>query len=188
MSREWGVLSSFIAKLRYGKAEKQIENHAIVCDVGCGTQGAFLEYIRDKIQKGYGLDRKVIPQANEKIELKVIDDLEQGLPMEDGSVTDVVMLALIEHLYSPEFLLKECWRILKPGGKVIFTVPSPQARPVLEFLAYKLHICSETEVRDHKHYYKNEELENLFNSSGFQEVKVKRFLFFLNQYGVAIKK
>ncbi|MDL2236871.1 class I SAM-dependent methyltransferase [Christensenellaceae bacterium OttesenSCG-928-K19] len=187
MSKNWGVLSNFLAKLRFGKAAKQVSSYAIICDVGCGVHGSFLHYVSGKIQKGYGFDKKVEPAQNEKIKLEIIDDLEQGLPLADESVTDIVMLALIEHLYSPDFLLKECYRVLKPGGRAIFTVPSPQAKPLLEFLAYKLHICSEVEVRDHKHYYSNAQLKGLFYNAGFADVKVGRFLFFLNQYGCAFK-
>lgn len=71
------------------------------------------------------------------------------------------MLAVLEHLNYPLDMLKQIARVLKPNGVLILTVPSHLAKPVLEFLAYKLKIVSEAEIRDHKAYYDKKDLQNL---------------------------
>lgn len=63
------------------------------------------------------------------------------------------MLAVIEHLSYPIEMLKEIERVLKPSGILLLTAPSHLAKPVLEFLSYRLHIIDEREIRDHKRYY-----------------------------------
>lgn len=63
------------------------------------------------------------------------------------------MLAVIEHLSNPIAMLREIERLLVPNGILLLTAPSHAAKPVLEFLSYKLHIIDEREIRDHKRYY-----------------------------------
>lgn len=71
------------------------------------------------------------------------------------------MLAILEHLNYPLEMLKQIARVLKPNGILLLTVPSHLAKPVLEFLAFRLKIVSEAEIRDHKAYYNKKDLQNL---------------------------
>ena len=45
------------------------------------------------------------------------------LPLADHSVDAVICESLIEHLPEPAKLINEVYRILKPGGRIYFTVP-----------------------------------------------------------------
>ncbi|MBD3664379.1 class I SAM-dependent methyltransferase [Sulfitobacter aestuariivivens] len=45
-------------------------------------------------------------------------------PLETGHVDKLVMLHGLETSERPSDLLEECWRVLGPGGKVIFIVPN----------------------------------------------------------------
>lgn len=68
------------------------------------------------------------------------------------------MLAVLEHLNYPLAMLQEIERILVPNGILLLTAPSHAAKPVLEFLSYKLKIVSEAEIRDHKRYWNRADL------------------------------
>lgn len=41
------------------------------------------------------------------------------------------------------------------------TTPTPKSKPLLEFLAFRLHIINEEEILEHCHYYGKKEMENL---------------------------
>ena len=51
-------------------------------------------------------------------------DLDQPLPFEGGTFDTVVCSEILEHIFRPDLLLREIYRVLKPGGRVILTVPN----------------------------------------------------------------
>lgn len=53
----------------------------------------------------------------------IIHDLNEPLPFEDEIFDLVTGIEIIEHVFSPYNLFKECIRVLKPGGKLILTTP-----------------------------------------------------------------
>lgn len=53
----------------------------------------------------------------------IIADLNKTLPIESDMADVVVSLSVMEHLYEPQTMLNEAYRILKPGGDIILQVP-----------------------------------------------------------------
>ncbi len=65
------------------------------------------------------------------------------------------MLAVLEHLPVDTPLLSEAVRVLKRNGYFIVTTPAPAAKPVLEFLSFRLHLVSEESINSGRHFVKN---------------------------------
>lgn len=55
--------------------------------------------------------------------VSVIADFTRELPFKDATADAVIISNVLEHIPTPELFLRECMRILKPGGKIIGTVP-----------------------------------------------------------------
>ncbi len=49
---------------------------------------------------------------------------DEQLPLPDSSVDRLLMVHLLEHCENPAATLKEAWRVLTPGGKVLVVVPN----------------------------------------------------------------
>ena len=47
----------------------------------------------------------------------------QNLPFCSESLNSIIMNEVLEHVFEPRKLLSEIYRVLKPGGKVLITVP-----------------------------------------------------------------
>lgn len=45
------------------------------------------------------------------------------LPFKDGEFENVLCMSVLEHLEEPRKAIKEMWRVLKPGGRIIVSVP-----------------------------------------------------------------
>ena len=98
------------------------------------------------------------------------------------------MLAVIEHLSYPIDMLREIERVLVPNGILLLTAPSHLAKPVLEFLSYKLHIVDEREIRDHKRYYnKANFVQNIAQVPNLEIIKHTYFQCGMNNF-VKVKK
>ena len=62
---------------------------------------------------------------------RVVEADALSLPFEPNSVDAIVAGELVEHLMNPTQYFLECNRILKPGGRCIFSVPNPYHLPEL---------------------------------------------------------
>lgn len=94
-------------------------------DIGCGN-GKFL-----KLMKGLGwdvvgieIDPLAADIARKQIgETVIIGSLEDA-HFRDNSFDAITMSHVIEHVYNPNSLLRECFRILKPDGQLVILTPN----------------------------------------------------------------
>ena len=167
------------------------EGQIVVADLGSGYDAQFLRGLlaRRKDARGIAVDLSLDPAlANDRLSL-VVGDLNHPLALPDASVDVAASLAVLEHLEQAELHAVEIHRILRAGGKLLLTTPSPRSKPVLEFLAFRLGVIDAGEIRDHKHYFDEKELRAILARAGFapREIRYRPFLFGLNQFIVATK-
>ncbi|MBI4284060.1 MAG: class I SAM-dependent methyltransferase [Chloroflexi bacterium] len=92
-------------------------------EVGCG-RGDFLEAFQRLGIDCYGLDQAVSAVENlGHLQVKKADVSIEPFPFEGNAFDVVYHKSLIEHLYSPEHLMRETYRILRPGGRAIILTP-----------------------------------------------------------------
>ena len=159
----------------------------VVLDIGCGENFLLLNGIKDKIDKGYGIDKQIVNKSIENITL-INKNIEKGIPFQKDEIDIITMLAVLEHMNNPLFILKEIERVLKPGGMLLLTVPTLWSKPVLEFLAFNLGIVDPIQIRDHKTYYSEQLLVELFsNVDGLFIEKHHYFQIYMNNFIVGKK-
>lgn len=192
-TKKGNFLDKLFLNARIKQVTKEISNlnkDSIVADLGCGYKADFLlELINTfpNISMATGVDLSVYKTSpNEKIRL-IEGDLNNHLSLADNSFDLVFSTAVLEHLENYRLAVQEIYRILKKGGVLCLTTPSPMAKPVLEFLAYKLKIIYEHEIRDHKNYFSKDDLEKLFKEVGFNDVRVRTFQFGFNNFAQGTK-
>lgn len=187
----------FFEKLLFHLRIRQIKKHVSftvqsIVDLGCGYHAHFLTSMREHypIERFVGIDVSVNERLNDgdRFELKK-GDLNDVLPLPEASIELVTSLAVLEHLDKPQFHLEQIYRIMKPGGTLLLTTPSPSAKPVLEFLAFKLHILSAEEIHDHKNYFNSHDLRRMLGAAGFlpEKIKANTFLIGFNNIVVCTK-
>jgi 2-polyprenyl-3-methyl-5-hydroxy-6-metoxy-1,4-benzoquinol methylase len=105
--------------------------------------------------------------------------IEKTLPFRDGEFDCITILAVLEHLEYPKEIIAECYRILKPRGRIIVTVPSNYSKPILLALA-GLGLISREEVYSHRHYFSKRELEKLLSEVHFIKKSARFYNLFMN--------
>lgn len=154
------LLEPILRRMRLARVLPYVRRYGPGChllDIGCDTRAALLRAVEPYIARGVRIDFKAPALKSERLET-VSMVLDTSLPFESESCDVVTMLAVLDHLEKPDAVLREIVRVLRPGGGLILTVPSWHAKPVLEFLAFRMGIVCAEEIRDHKRYYNREEL------------------------------
>jgi SAM-dependent methyltransferase len=177
-------IDRYIARLRFRAAYRHIRPGSRVCDLGCGLEAAFLEYAADRIVHGVGVDDQVEEGTRGRWQC-VHADIRAPLPLPAGQFDHVVMLAVLEHLVAPEFVLREAHRVLAPGGSLILTWPSSMVDPILGILRGLRFVSAEMESDEHQKRIPVAELQQTLGRIGFQEFNHRRFELGLNNLMVA---
>lgn len=106
------------------------DDTAIILDAGCG-RGFYLNYYRYVSQVklvGLELDDEIIRKAQRNIEhlpnITLIRANLYHLPFPDDTFHAVIMSEILEHVEDDAQALREAYRVLKPNGVVVMTVPN----------------------------------------------------------------
>lgn len=180
---KWNVIDRLLQNVRYRRAADLIPNGSIVLDFGCGD-GGFLRYLSPRISQGIGIDPFATPVKGDSCSI-LRHSPGQDFPVASNSVDVVTALAVVEHLDEPSWFLKEAHRVLREDGRLIITTPSPCSKPLMEFLAFNLHVISEVDIRDHKTYYSSHAIHRLLDL--YKAISYRTFQLGLNQLIVANK-
>lgn len=93
-------------------------------DVGCGS-GEILAFLNSRGWQGVGVDFDLA--AVQLARSKGLDARQGSLEAQhylNNQFDLITMHHVIEHMYDPIALFKECYRILKPGGQIVIVTPN----------------------------------------------------------------
>ena len=95
-----------------------------ILEVGCSV-GHHTQYGGDR-KIGVDFDMDALLQARSKGFTVANMDVQKPFPFKDGSFASIDCQHVIEHIESPLFFMKECFRVLKPGGHAVIVTPNVQ--------------------------------------------------------------
>jgi SAM-dependent methyltransferase len=108
-----------------------------ILDCGC-SDGEFTARIAKAVKatRAWGID--VVPEQIAKAKARgieaIVGNLDSGLDLPDKSVDLVVASHVIEHVADTDGLIKEFYRVLKPGGYLVMGTPNLAAFTNIMFL------------------------------------------------------
>ena len=115
-------------------------NEDKILDVGCGD-GVFTN---DLIKQGYdvtGLDvmEGAIKKAKERaakmgLRAKYAEASAGKMPFEENTFDKIFSISTFEHIKDEENAFNECFRVLKPEGIFVLSVPTPKIMPIIKVL------------------------------------------------------
>ena len=155
----------------------------VVLDVGC-ADGVFTKVVLDKskAERVVGVDvlKDSIDWAEKhwkkekRMEFMVADG--HKLPFKGAAFNAAFALEVLEHVADPGKVLKEIFRVLKPGGYAVFLVPSDSF--LFKTLWYNFWTKTRGSVWDDTHIqsYTDNNLIKLAKKAGFRIEKNKKFI------------
>jgi SAM-dependent methyltransferase len=97
---------------------------ARLLDIGCGAGNMIHHLSRYGQVKGLEIDERPVKKARERGYDVQQFDATQPMPFSDNTFDAVTTLDVIEHNEDDMAILADSWRILKPGGHIVITVPA----------------------------------------------------------------
>jgi SAM-dependent methyltransferase len=176
-------LDRVLQNWRARKARAWIPEGARVLDIGC-HQGEFLKSLGERIGPSVGLDPLAVPEETSRFRL-LTGLFRPPMDFPDASFDVVVMLATLEHIRDKEPLASECWRLLRPGGRVVITVPAGFVDVIIHLLC-KVRLADGMSLDEH-HGFDPRTTPDVFGRHGFTLERWRRFQLGLNHLFVLRK-
>lgn len=127
-------------------------------DIGCG-KGSYIHEFENLGMTCSGIDRRYDYKNT------IICNIEkEPIPFKDNTFDFVFSKSLIEHIYNPENMIQEIYRVLKPGGTTIIMTPD-----------WKSQINFFWDDYSHVHPYTRKSLGDMLRIFGFQNVSSELF-------------
>lgn len=167
------------------KVPKNVQS---ILDVGCGSGWVAKTFIKKEVMV-HSLD---ITKINPSKALKLYPSQKHAgivadsfhLPFNDNSFNCVIASEIIEHVVDPAAFIKEVFRVVGKGGKLIITTPYKER--LMYYLC--IHCNQMTPVHAHIHSFDEKMLEDYYKEDDLESFEFKTFgnklLIFLRTYVV----
>lgn len=134
-------------------------------DVGCGG-GRFMSRMRRLgwEVEGIDFDEKATSKITRRYGMKTYTGDLLSCKLPSASYDAITMSHAIEHLFDPKKSLKECMRLLRPGGKLVVTTPNVESAAAMLFGKF----WRGWEPPRHLHLFSVNALKNILLKSGFE--------------------
>ena len=185
-STQKAPLEKILSYLRYKRTLRFIKNKKVL-DFGCGITNWNEIFIGKYPKLIRGIDSSIMNSDKKDSLINVYKEIDE-LPERNYEV--VLSMAVFEHISPFDFVevLKKL-SVFTSNNAIIFgTTPTPLSRPILEFLAYKLKLIDETQIKDHKVYYDELWLRQMLIKTDWILASYKTFQFGLNAEFTFAKK
>ncbi len=106
-------------------------------ELGCGAGNIATRLVRsDRHVIGADFSTAMLHRAHrsaldEAVDLSLVSADAVDVPIGSNTIDGVVSVGLIEYVNHPEDLITECHRVLKPGGKLVLSMPNAESPFIL---------------------------------------------------------
>ena len=145
-----------------------------VLDLGCGD-GLVTAHVLPHVEIGVDPFRGALARAaRRELYAQLIDRPLEAAPLAPRSIGTIVSNSVLEHAARPEQLLRTAARLLRPGGQLVFTVPTEAfsqwlVLPIARYAAWR------NRHYEHRNLWPIERWAALLDSAGFSIERVRPY-------------
>jgi ubiquinone/menaquinone biosynthesis C-methylase UbiE len=148
----------------------QLKPDDIFLEIGCGggvllgmalesvTQAKAIDHSPDMVRIARDRNKEALSEGR----VEIVHGDAESLPWDDNLFTCAAAAEMFFFLEDPMIVLKEFYRVLKTGGRLVITSIEASILPRLLFLPWARSM----------HLYKNHEMESMLKEAGFQMADV----------------
>lgn len=167
---------------RHAQAIEMVEKGQRVLDIACGD-GLLLSTLAQKgaVVSGVDFSEEGVRKCREKgMDVSVVDITTEPIPFQGGTFDAVIMLDVLEHLYTPEYLLGEGVHVSKKY--IIISVPNFNSLPArLQVLFGKVPENNRPN-KGHVYWFTYENLMNMLRQHKLRVVELRTNTFFESMF------
>ena len=161
--------------------KKQNQEQGLFLDVGAGL-GEFVRVLKEQTQFSlHGVD---LMYSEIKGVEWYVQDLNRNLQFQADKFDVVSCLEVVEHIENPRKLIREIFRVLKPGGCALISTPNNESwRAIISYI-FRGHFVAFTDSSYPAHItaINQKDIHRMFSESGFMDIQ-----FFYSNKGVVPK-
>jgi 2-polyprenyl-3-methyl-5-hydroxy-6-metoxy-1,4-benzoquinol methylase len=145
----------------------EVPHKGNILDVGCGKGDLLVRFLRKGwTVEGLEVDAEAISNARMNhglnIHLGTLEDQRFSNNMFDA----ITMNHVIEHVHDPVALIRECLRVLKPGGHLVLATPNSQSLGYKKFGRFWTHL----DPPRHLHLFTKKTMKECVTRAGFRSI------------------
>ncbi len=119
-------LGKKIAELEAELIRKELKGCKKILDVGCGI-GVFEELLPDLNITGLDTSQRFLEEAKNRIKKEFVFGNAENLPFDDNTFDGVFSVATLEFVENYKAAVREIYRVLKPGGKIVILITNSKS-------------------------------------------------------------
>lgn len=152
-------------------ATTSLDGHRLL-DVGCGT-GWFSQRAaaRGARVTSFDIGQALLKVVRRKVDSRLVAGDACFLPFASGSFDTVISSECIEHTLDPIAAVREIYRVVRPGGLVLITVPNR----VWRFSATIAHVFKLRPYDGYEHWVGRGEMRQVLTAMGAEIVVLRGF-------------
>lgn len=148
-----------------------IPDNSKILDIGCssGNLGAALKQNKKGLYiVGIDMDEPDVKLASKNLDEAYVHNVEQDNLEKLGTFDVIIMADVIEHLLDPVSALKKIKKLLKPNGRLVFSIPNmANLTTRIELLRGRFEYKDFGLLdRTHLHFYDHKEVNRVFADAG----------------------
>lgn len=181
-----GLASQRLRGSRYSQVLPYVQGDLL--EIGCGESPLVTDHTeRFTSYTGCDVDVELTDRLGARYpqhRYGTVDLDHEDLPDDWGPFDTVLAVAVIEHLFNLELVMRRLASSLKPGGRIVLTTPTPFGNDIVLPVTARLGITSADAFVDHINILNKRRFALLATEVGLELVAYRRFQLGMNSLAV----
>jgi SAM-dependent methyltransferase len=169
------IIEKWVAWMNKRRAQwidKEVAPHSRILEIGCG-RGLLLKALSHLGHECHGTERSDLAAARARriVGIRIYTEPLEECLLKENSFDAVILWHVLEHLESPNIILRHLFKLMKPQGLLVIEVPNLSSLQSRLAGRHWFHL----DIERHLYHFTPNGLYKLLESAGFEGLKRSTF-------------